>query len=218
MIPKLSKIIGIISYLPDNPNIRALRKSKLKALVLKCIELFKLPIYIVIQNYTEEDIKEFLSIGPLVCLSNNSKPLGIVGARKALREWFLSTQFDYLIMFDDDTTLMGDSGEAYLNQIEENPDCFIEFNKSRMRLFAISHKIFELQDWPDIEVEKEGGFEDRIFFYSLCNKYPDKHKKFSNTGLIERGLATKDPSSTWYKNQNIKKMLENTESLIEGKN
>ena len=42
--------IGIISYLPDDPKIRAARKEKLKNLIIKCNEIFNLPIIMVAQN------------------------------------------------------------------------------------------------------------------------------------------------------------------------
>ncbi|MBQ6628015.1 MAG: hypothetical protein IJH65_04285 [Methanobrevibacter sp.] len=42
--------VGIISYLPDDPEVRQKRLNKLNTLVTKCDELFKLPIIIIAQN------------------------------------------------------------------------------------------------------------------------------------------------------------------------
>lgn len=42
--------IGIISYLPDAPEIRKARLEKLNNLLKKCDEIFKLPIIIIAQN------------------------------------------------------------------------------------------------------------------------------------------------------------------------
>ena len=47
---KLSKVVGIISYLPDDEKIRQHRFDLVVNLVIKCQELFKLPIMIIAQN------------------------------------------------------------------------------------------------------------------------------------------------------------------------
>lgn len=211
----LSKVIGIISYLPENKAIRQIRQNKLDTLLEKCNKLFNLPIIIIAQNYLESDIWYYKNKYNNILIYDAVVKLGITGARKRLREEFLKSDFDYLIMIDDDIELIGDSGEKYLSQIDQYPNCFIENNKSRLQLFAISREIFSKHNFNDIEAERGEGFEDRIFFYTLCKKFPEAHKKFINTGIKEKALATADPNSTWYKNQNLKDMLEKTSKKIE---
>lgn len=211
----LSKIIGIISYLPDDETIRSHRKEKLDILISKLNKLFNLPIVIIAQNYLESDIWYFKNKYSNVLIEDKVVKLGITGARKALREYFLNSSYDYLIMIDDDIEVIGEHGDQYLKQIDANPNCFIENNKSRLQLFAISKYILSKHDFNDIEAEKGEGFEDRIFFYTLCKKFPEAHKKFIGTGIQERALATKDPDSTWYKNQDLKSMIEKTNKKIE---
>lgn len=211
----LNKVIGIISYLPDNESIRNNRKQKLDRLLNKCNSLFKLPIIIVAQNYLESDIWYFKNKYNNALIHSYVDKLGITGARKKLRELFLNSNYDYLIMLDDDIEVVGDNGEEYLRQIDNNPDCFIENNKSRLQLFAISRSIFEKQDFNDISPEKGEGFEDRIFFYTLCKKYPEKHKVFTNTGVVEHALATKDRDSTWFVDQDLPEMIRKTNNILE---
>lgn len=211
-----NKVIGIISYLPDSAEIRQNRLTKLLNLINSCNNIFNLSIYIVIQNYTDNEIHQLKECRN-VSVSQNYSRLGIVGARKKLREDFLSSIYDYLIMLDDDCSITGNrnSGIQYIKQIEDNPNKFYEFNKTLLKLFAISREIFELEDFEDINPEKEEGFEDRVFVNKLRKKYPNKQYVFNKGALRESSVSTKDKDSTWYTNQDLKKMLSNTFNCIE---
>ena len=207
---KLSKVIGIISYLPDDLEIRNHRKNKLLNLIFKCNCLFKLPIIIIAQNYKDEDFIHFKNC----TLYTYKNKLGITGARKELRKVFLKSEYDYLIMLDDDCEIKGESGEHYLSQIDENPGCFIEFNKTLLKLFAISKEVFSKVDYEDINVEAGEGFEDRIFVNKLRKLYIDKRREFKDTFIEQHSISTEDEYSTWYKDQDIKKMLEKKKKKI----
>ena len=211
----LTKTIGIISYLPDDREIRRQRIQKLEYLLSQCSYLFpNVSIVIIAQNW-----KDYCpsNTGRNIWVAIDSeKPLGITGARKALRRVFLDyCNTDYLIMLDDDCQIAGASGNEYLKQIDDNPDCFIEFNKTLLKLFAISRYIFSKEDYEDINPENEEGFEDRVFVNKLRKKFPEAKREFKNTGLVEISISTRDPLSTWYTNQDIKKMLDKTFEKID---
>ena len=123
----MDKIIGIISYLPPDPKVREYRQNKLICLLNKCKQLFpNTKIYIVAQNWGSFHLEDYSN----VWVVNFENALGIVNARIKLRDLFLDySNADYLIMLDYDCELYGYSGAEYLKQIDENPDCFIEFNK-----------------------------------------------------------------------------------------
>lgn len=208
--------IGIISYLPDDKEIRKIRTTKLINLLKKCQEIFyNIPFIIIAQNYHTED-KDILKIAPHSTIVSCQDKLGITGARKYLRNVFLNSEYDYLIMLDDDCILSGDynSGKLYLKQIEEHPGMFYEFNKTLLKLFAISKEIFSKEDYEDVNPEKEECFEDRVFVNKLRKKYPDKQYTFIKHNLSESSISTKDTYSTWYTNQDLTKMLENTSEKI----
>ena len=209
----LSKTIGIISYLPDDPSIRNKRIERLEILLDRCNLLFpNISIVIVAQNWKKycPTYKNHIWVA-----IDTDKPLGITGARKALRRVFLDyCNTDYLIMLDDDCDIRGVSGIEYLRQIDDNPGCFIEFNKTLLKLFAISKELFSKVDYEDVNPESEEGFEDRVFVNKLRKIFPDKKREFKDTGLIECSISTRDPYSVWYKNQDIKKMLDNTNTII----
>lgn len=210
----ISKVIGIISYFPDNMEVRNRRKAKLIDLIQTLNALFKLPIYIEAQSWTSQDVDQIQQYKNIT-IRRNEKPLGIVGARNALRNWFLESPFDYLIMIDDDSKVMGSSATAYLKQINEHPDGFGEFNKSLLKLFAISKTVFkEVAFDENCNPEKGEGFEDRLFVNTLRKKFPDQRFEFKDTGLSEYSISTADPDTTWYNHQDLTKMLKNTELKI----
>ena len=206
----LKKVIGIISYLPDDSNIREARLKKLGKLIISCNRLLNLPIIIIAQNW--KNLR--LYYGDNMTIYNYEDKLGIVGARKELRKKFLESDYDYLIMLDDDCEVTGTSGKEYLKQIDDNPDCFIEYSKTLLKLFAISKTLFSQVDYEDINPEDGGGFEDRIFVNKLRKLFPDKQREFKNIKIAQHSLATRDPLSTWYTDQDIKSMLNKTFETI----
>lgn len=201
----LKKVIGIVSYFPDDQEVTNARYKKLCALLTKCHELFNLPVIIIAQNWKSELVRV-----PWATIYRYPDKLGIVGARKELRKKFLTSEFDYLIMIDDDCEVAGQSGKEYLKQIDENPGCFIEFNKTLLKLFAISKEVLSKVDYEDINPESGEGFEDRIFVNKLRALYPELRREFTNTGLAQYSESTADPLSTWYKDQNLNSMIEKT--------
>ncbi len=212
----MQKVIGIISYLPDDKRIRENRLFYLYKLISTSNTLFNLPIYIVIQNYNEQEIanlKKYTNIQ----LSPNYTRLGIVGARKELRKWFLESTYDTLIMLDDDCVIYGnkEDGDKYLSQIDNNPDMFYEFGGTLLKLFAISKSIFKEVDFENLHPENGEVFEDRIFVEKLRRLFPEKRYIFERGKLWEGSVSTRDPNSTWYVDQDIKKMLENTRQFFE---
>ena len=209
----MKKVIGIISYLPDDIKIRDARIKKLTNLLNRIENLFQLPVILIAQNY-KMYVPEYSNL-----LMFEYPKLGIVGARRKLREKFLESSYDCLIMLDDDCSIYGSRGDAmaYLQQIDNNPGMFYEFNVSLLKLFAISKEIFKEVDFADVNPEDGEGFEDRIFVETLRKRFPDKRYQFIKGHLEEYSVSTKDTYSTWYTNQDIKQMLKNTEEIIKEK-
>lgn len=192
----ISKCIGIISYLPNDLKIREHRKNMLNNLLAQCNKLFNLPIIIIAQNYSHKEIRDVKNKYDNVCVFDYIDKLGITGARKELRNIFLKSDYDYLIMLDDDCKLIGKSGDKYLEQIDENPDCFIEFSSTLLKLFAISKYIFSQLDYDNVNPELAEGFEDRVFVNKLRKLFKNNRREFKNTGIEQSSISTKDPYST----------------------
>ena len=96
-------------------------------------------------------------------------------ARNVLRDEFLKTRFDYLIMFDDDAIIQCDDESAhidYMKALDEHPDGFCLVKKenpttylyadSQLNLCAVSRYIYEREPLPDVNPQKGEAFEDRV--------------------------------------------------------
>lgn len=210
-----NKVIGIISYLPEESFKREPRKELLTNLIKKLDEIFNLPIIIVAQGW-----KEFTVDSPNVTVYIFEEKLGITGARKTLREIFLESPYEYLIMLDDDCVVKGDSLSAYsyLQQIDEHPGKFYEFKTSLLKFFCIHKSIFKEQGFDDINPEDGDGFEDRVFVGKLRERFPDKRYIFSRGTLSENSISTKDPFSTWYHKQDLTDMIDKTNKIVGNNN
>lgn len=212
----LSKVIGIISYLPDNEEIRDNRWHKLINLILTCNVLFNLPIHIEAQCWTSDEMDILNSMFTNVEVNTHKNKLGILGARRTLRSWFIESKYDYLIMLDDDIVLVGDvnGGKTYKEQIDKNPDGWGIFSGTLLHLFAISKTIFKKYDYLDVEPENGGGFEDRLFVEKLSKYEQGSRFIFNKAGLDAQAIVTKDKYSTWYSDQDLPTTLKNTSDLV----
>ena len=189
--------IGIISYLPDDSKIRFNRLEKLKILISNCNKIFNLPIIIIAQNWKDINL-------PGVKAKFYDSPLGIVGARKELRKEFLNSEYDYIIMLDDDCEIFVNDdldGKLYLDQIKEHPGMCGIFAGTLLKLFAISKELFKLVNFGDGSVESGDFFEDILFVNTILTKYKDKVFTFKKNGLAERSNNFDDPNSTWFYGQ-----------------
>lgn len=206
----MNKVIGIISYLPDDPKTRKIREEKIASLLSACDELFDLPIIIVAQNWKDFNVD--------CCqIYSFDEPLGIIGARKELRKIFLKSGYDYLIMLDDDCVLSGDqeSAKRYLDQIDSHPGGYGMFKSTLLKLFAISKEILSEVDYRDGEVENGDFFEDILFVETLKKKYPHNAFVFNRGNLNEISNNYNDENSTWYHGQfNKKAMGDKTREMI----
>lgn len=205
-------VIGIISYFPDK--IREQRQNALINLINKCSVIFPgIDIVVIAQNWKDfiphSDTNKFIIY--------KSGKLGITGARRKLREIFINSEYDFLIMFEDDNIIEGtkENGDKYLELMSNNPDGFGIFDWDRGQLWGpcVSKSLFKIVEYPE-DVENGNIFDDtymsRIFLYH--------HPQF--TDLKESGIKVIENSkvkSTWWdwNKYNLKQMELNTDKLIE---
>ena len=211
-----SKLIAIVSYLPDDAALRSRRYTKLIALINRCNELFNLPMYILIQNYTDTEIAE-ISKKKNVTLSTNYPKLGITGARKQLRLDCINSKYDYFIMLDDDSCLVGEKQDAikYLQDIDDHPTGFANFKNRQLKLFAISKDILSQVEYMDINPEDRVGFEDTVFIARCDSQCGEYRFRFRDSNLRDSCLGARDEDSTWWTTDvSLKDMLKRTQEII----
>lgn len=188
--------IGIISYLPDESSDRNVRLSRLHSLLIKCDSIFKKDIVIIAQNWHDVTLPKLQHTN--ITIYKYPNKLGITGARIKLREKFLASKYDYLIMLDDDADVKGTEldGLLYLQQIEAHPGMYGVFKELLLKFFAISKEMYSKIEFPKLEAEKGEIFEDMYLIMALNKKYPDKKYVFKRNGLDDISNSGSDKYST----------------------
>ena len=119
-------------------------------------------------------------------------------------------------MFDDDAIIECQDSQAhirYMDAIDKHPNgfCFVKggndrycpYAPSQFNLCAISRYILEKEEMPDIDPQKNQGFEDKIFSTLLHYKYQKnefdipagiRHIHFKNSNINSYGGEV---PSTW---------------------
>lgn len=181
----MKKCFGIVSWFPDREPDRAQRQERINRL-FKQLEAFwpDIDILIITQNWKDfvpTEIKNNIN-----CIDFKDG-LGILKARQTLRDEFLKTNYDYIIMFDDDAIIKQDSPELatkFIQNIENHPKgfCFVKGNNAKkynpycgaqLNLCAISRFIYQQEPMINVDPQKSQGYEDMLFATLLHHKYAD---------------------------------------------
>lgn len=220
----LKKVFGIISYFPnsDTPYHAETRTERTRRFFELLYTLEKLwpetDIVIIAQNWNGLEIPD---IKNRVQIYHYPK-LGILGARRELRRRFLDSEYDYLIMLDDDGMISTEDPSLYMAEIDNHPGGIgvIRHNQCPLMLLAISKEIYSQIDMPDIDAENGEGFEDDIFVASCFAKFPDKAFDFPKHVVTETSFKYTGPGScpsTWSREKKLdwKYMREHTIELVQ---
>ena len=200
----MNKVIGIVSWLPSDDR-RQERVDRLNRLFIQLNTYFKdIPIIIVAQNWKDYQVPSFINVEIF-----KYDKLGILNARKKLREHFLESSYDYLIMCDDDCIIEStvEATKNYLKEMDKHPNgfCFIQYDYAQLNLCAISRYIYEQEPMVDIDPQRNEGFEDLIWSYLLHYKYPNlefhvenvKHTQFNNPNESAQSTWANDEIRDW---------------------
>lgn len=221
----LTKCFGIISWLPDKGTARQARQERLNRLLKQLEELWpNIDILIIAQNWQGfEPIKIINKV-----IIKEYPELGILGARKTLREEFLALDYNYIIMFDDDAIIeTSDNAHIkYMQLLDKFPNgfCFIHGHNSRyhpycaaqLNLCAISRFIYEKEPMVEIDPQKNEGFEDSIYACLLHHKY--RQYEFdppANIKCTQFNNRTEHVPSTWVATERrpMQTMIKNTNNI-----
>ena len=228
MTKELKKIFGIVSYFPNNDSAfhietRRERSRRFRELLLRLEELWPdVDIMVIAQNWQDFELPEIKN--KIITFKYPNK-LGILGARKELREKFLELDYDYLIMLDDDARILAADPQGYMNEIDAHPDGIgvIRHTECPLMFFAISKYVYSQIEWTDIDPEQGEGFEDDIFTARCFAMFPDKAFDFPKELITEESLRYNGPGkcpSTWAKekHRDWEYMVMATKSIISSVN
>lgn len=197
-------VFGIISYLPDKD--RELRMDRLNRLLANIKKVFgSSSIIIIAQNWKNYKPWNIFNKHDLQIYYYDR--LGILKARQTLREKFLKSEFNYLVMLDDDCIiepLVNDGGKLFLDEIVKHPSGFSViqntdggYKPSQLNLFVISKELYEKEPLVDIDAEKDEGFEDEIFVNYLHYKYPQNEFSMQYVTHTHFRNPNEKAPSTW---------------------
>lgn len=199
---------GIISYLPEDNKVRRSRLKKSKNLFWSIMRLFpNVLIHVVAQNYEDKDEIEWVEY-------DRQDKLGIVGARQRLLDWFKDSDFDYMVTFDDDCELIGESTEQYVKHLKSGLWDIVMPNDHDFKMCALSKKA--PMEIPKIYPEKGEGFEDLAYFtMARLNGC----KVFRIEKVREEDMWVKDEwggnDSTWLQGREYEKVAQMIDKTFE---
>lgn len=175
--------IGIVSYLPKDLKNRPLRIERLNRLLCQINDFWPYAdILIIAQNW--KDFKPVPVANKIIKYSFEDG-IGILKARNTLRTEFLKLDYDYIILFDDDAIISGTRIAAEnlvkimiqkangFGFVKGGTNAYCPYADSQLNLAVVSRKIFAEVPFPDLDPQKEEGYEDRVFSTLLHNKYAD---------------------------------------------
>lgn len=208
-----SKIcFGIPSYLPDG-KARSKRLKKVKATLNYLSKTFpNVSVLIIAQNWNDAlEVKNNWIV-------YNYDRLGITGARIKLREKFLESKFEHLIMLDDEIVFNVKKPELFLSEILKHPDGWTIFGRN-IQFAIISKYLYSKIRFPDVDVIRDHIYEDIVFVKILQYYFNDSRYTISQD-IVEyspdKNATTADDSSTWYEGDMLimKKCLMNTGQYV----
>lgn len=203
-------VFGIISWFPNKQPDRALRQERINRFLRKINELWPTSdILIVAQNW---DTFKPVNISNKIIIDNHEIGLGILGARKRLREVFLQhKEYDYLIMADDDCLLDTTKQDAikFTDQLNIRKDGFLILEElAQLNLCCVSQYIYEIEPMVDLDPQKNEGYEDLVFTQLLKHKYTSHEiNNSANIRCLQFNKAPHEKAPSTWSNGNVSNNL-----------
>ena len=195
---KVSPVFGIISWFPDVEPNRTQRINRLNKMFEQLKGIFgDVKYMIVAQNWKDYQLPDYVNADVF-----RYNKLGILGARKKLGQHFLQSDYDYLIMCDDDIVLKTEdtfTKEYFFDELNKHPQGFVFLQYGWSLTFcAISKYIYQQSPILDIDPEKGEGYEDTVWPWYLHYKHPDNEFHLSGIKFVQHQAEyTKELKSTW---------------------
>ena len=198
----MNLVFGITSYFPSGDDyhmaIRKARTKRCSELLLTLTKLWpNIDIIIIAQNwkdYEKPDIKNRCII------YRYPDKLGIAKAKQTLREIFLSSAYDHLIMLDDDAILQCADPSKFTDMINEHPDDLGLLDSAVSTLSVIPKTLYTQLNFPSMSPEQGEGFVDILFLEHCKALFPQQIYHFGPNCIKELSKKPKYAMtcpSTW---------------------
>ena len=215
----MEPVFGIISWLPSDEMGHFKRFNRVKNTIRQLHSYWpSVDIMILAQEGRTEDIDAVKQIADNIIIYSYEK-LGILKARKTLRQKFLETNYGWIIMGDDDMIIsisrepsLEENCKAFLDGIYAHPQGFgfvkcetgdrwypqIPYKSATLNLAVVSRYIYEKEDMVPYNIEIGEGCEDVIFPYLLHVKYANLEYDLPNTIThLQNDVNPNQEPSTW---------------------
>lgn len=194
-------MIGIISYLPDDEIVRNVRYWRFRGLLRKLKATFPdEKIVVVGQNYTDAEVEQIdLSIDV-----RRYAKLGVIGARNTLRQIFLDSNEEYIILYDDDSEIccnVEDGGKKFIECLKTNKYGWVSDKTHNLKNVGLRRSIVEKVVHRTVNNQPD----DYFFFCDLVEALgmTENYQPLIDDGLrpfiVDTSLYTGDEYSIAYK-------------------
>ena len=112
----------------------------------------------------------------------------------------MGSDYEQLIMLDDDISFQCIDPIGFMSTIDNNPNGYSQVIPT-LRFFTISKSIYKPIDVPDVDVEKHEGYGDLIFLAQCKAQYPDSSYDLSQYIKEDRVDYLDKIPSTWASEQ-----------------
>lgn len=201
-------MIGIISWLHPSHEIRDARFKKTIKLLQDLTILFKDENIVVVgQDYTTEKVADVEAISNKINVHCFEK-LGITGARNKLREIFLTTNEEYLIMYDDDCELTwgnDTAGSIFIETLKISKYGYVTDRVSLLKNAGVMRNIlenikFRLGDHGEDYYQDARFYRDLVEYLALApQQLIQLHRECSCLVIQDRSLTCGEPYRTYKK-------------------
>lgn len=191
-------MIGIISYLPDEEISRNVRYWRFRGLLVDLKKVFPYEsITVIAQNYTDEEVNQ---IDIAVDMRRYDK-LGVVPARNTLRQIFLDSDEEYIILYDDDSEIKcncENAGEEFIKCLKTNKYGWVSDKTHNLKNIGLRRSLVEnILHRSDDELADDGiYFGDLIDYLQMTNDFTDLLDDGLKSFIVDTSLYTGDKYST----------------------
>lgn len=182
-------MVGVISYLPDDPKVRKVRWSTSTTcfanLIILCQEL-GVPLHVVTTNWKESEFKD-LGTSNIIYHTIDMDNRGAAVSRNELLKTFYNSGCDYLLMCDDDAYIYYNYYNLieFLRRLHTEPRPFIDKGLFHICSKLANHKPFKEENLKDLDFADNWVFKLGGDSAGRCPQIFTNFKKYFNTEIYQ---------------------------------